>query len=117
MKFYNGETNIVCSNLENSLKFYKDILGFEFIEEDGEAVRLKLCNQYYLLLPVAQQRIERNKYCEFPEVSLDLMVDNILEAEKYFKNLNVEFVKTLKDGEKWFIISDPDGLVLEVIQK
>ena len=72
MKFKIGETNIICSNLDNSLKFYKDILGFEIAEHEDGAVRLKCNNSYFLLLPVAKPAERRGDYCAFPEISFDL---------------------------------------------
>lgn len=117
MKFHIGETNIICTNLENSLKFYKDVLGFEIAEHEDGAVRMKFSGQYYLLLPVAKQLKIQSEYSSVPEYSLDLQVDNMKEAVAHFEDHNVKFIRSYKEGETWVIICDPDGLVLEVIQK
>ncbi|MCB0728850.1 MAG: VOC family protein [Ignavibacteriae bacterium] len=117
MKFYAGETNIICSNLENSLKFYKDIIGFEEVEHDDGAIRMKFSGQYYLLLPVAKPVSERSEYCSVPEISLDILVDDMKEDIAHFELHKVKFIRPYKEGETWVIICDPDGLVIEVMEK
>ena len=117
MKFYAGETNIICSNLENSLKFYKDIIGFEEVEHDDGAIRMKFSGQYYLLLPVAKPVSERSEYCSVPEISLDILVDDMKEDIAHFELHKVKFIRPYKEGETWVIICDPDGLVMEVMEK
>ena len=117
MKFYAGETNIICSDLETSLRFYQNVLGFEEVEHDDGAIRMKFSGQYYLLLPVAKPSSKRNEYCTFPEDSLDILVDDMKEAVAHFQTHNVKFIRPYKEGEKWVIICDPDGLVMEVMEK
>ena len=117
MKFYDGETNIICSNLENSLGFYRDILGFELIEKDSEALRLKCGNSYYLLLPLAKQKKERSPYCSIAEFSIDLKVDDLKQAIQYLKENQVEFENDPAADDLFIVIRDPDGMVIEVIQK
>jgi catechol 2,3-dioxygenase-like lactoylglutathione lyase family enzyme len=116
MKFTPGETNIVCTNAEASLKFYRDILGFEFIETEEGAHRLKCGNNYYLLLPFAKSKREKLPYCSVSEISIDLHVDNIAETAVYLKSNNVEFENGWKPGDIPLIIRDPDRLVIELIQ-
>jgi len=114
MKFEPGETNIICTNIENSFTFYKDVLGFEFVEKEGIATRLRNGNHMYLLLPAAKSPGEIEPYCSKPEYSIDLLTDNLKEAVKHLKAGNVAIIK---QDEYSAIIRDPDGLVIEVIQK
>ena len=41
MRFRMGETNIICTDLERSLHFYRDLLGFEALEPEGPAWHLE----------------------------------------------------------------------------
>lgn len=116
MEFGAGEINIICSDLERSLAFYRDLLGFVLIERDGIACRLGCGNTRFLLLPVAESPLPRKPYCSAPTVSVDLMVDDIEKAYKYFQENDIEFETDWEPGSPRFFIRDPDGLVLEVIE-
>jgi len=114
MKFTSGEINIICTNIENSLTFYKDILEFEFVEQEGIAYRLRNGDHVYLLLPVAKSKSEKKPYCSVPEFSIDLLADDLKDARRHLKSHNIVIEK---EDEFSAIIRDPDGLVIEVIQK
>lgn len=113
MVFKSGETNIICTNIENSLKFYKNILGFEFVEKEGIAIRLRNGDNKFLLLPVAKSPRISAPYCTTPEYSLDLLVNSLPDAIAHLKSHNIV---PEKQDEYSAIIRDPDGLVIEVIQ-
>ncbi len=117
MKFKTGEINIICTNLERSLTFYRDVLGFVFVEQEGIACRLKCGDMYVLLLPVANSPHPREPYCSTATISFDLIVENIEDAFKYLQENNVDIETEWKPGSSRFFIRDPDGLVLEVIEK
>ena len=111
-----GEINIICTNLERSVAFYKDVLGFKIGEQDESFCRMN-CGQYiFLLLAIAESKQAPQPYGHAPEFSIDLMVDDVKEAVSHFKSHNVEFVKEYDANEKRVFIRDPDGLVFEVIQ-
>ena len=111
-----GEINIVCTNIERSLKFYREVLGFEFLESEDKAYHLRCGQTRFLLLPSAQQALVRQPYGQVPSVSFDLMVDDIAEYVKHLKANAVEFETEWQEGDEWVPILDPDGLVVEVIQ-
>ncbi|MCB0713761.1 MAG: VOC family protein [Ignavibacteriae bacterium] len=117
MHFQPGETNIICTNAEASLHFYRDILGFTFVEEEGGAYRLAAGERTYLLLPLATEERPEHPYCSTPEFSLDLYVENVSEAYTYLKESGVTFARHWEEGKPSCIIRDPDGLVVEVIQR
>ncbi|MEE9553166.1 MAG: VOC family protein [candidate division Zixibacteria bacterium] len=117
MEFKTGEINIVCADLDRSLTFYRDILGFTLIEREGIACRLQCENTCFLLLPVANSPRSREPYCSIPIISFDLLVDDIEKAYKYLQENKVEFEAELEPGSPRFFILDPDGLVIEIIQK
>lgn len=116
MEFRIGEINIICTDLERSLTFYRDILGFVLVERDGIAIHLKCGDNDILLLPVADSPLPREPYCSTPTFSLDLMVNDIEKASKYLQENDVEFETDWDASSSRFFIRDPDGLVLEVIE-
>lgn len=117
MKFEVGEINILCSDIKRSLNFYKNVLGFEVIEIENGAVRIKCIDKIFLLLPVGNKTVRTALYGTIPEISFDLYVDNIIETVEYFESHKIQILKPLSHEDKWIVISDPDGLAIEVIQK
>ncbi|KAA3599380.1 MAG: VOC family protein [Calditrichaeota bacterium] len=115
MNFKLGEFNIVCKDLEKSLHFYQEILGFEFVEKDSGAMRLKFGGNYFLLLPFAKNENIKTPYCENPTFSFDILVDEISEAKKYFLSKGVTIEDEETEISESFWIRDPDNLVIEVV--
>lgn len=116
MIFKPGECNIICSDLSTSRKFYEEVLGFKFVEEDSGAVRLSFGNRFFLLLPVASKQRVDLPYCTQPEISFDLKVQDIHAAYEFLKNNNINIVQEIEDGS-WFVIADPDGNHLEIVKE
>jgi catechol 2,3-dioxygenase-like lactoylglutathione lyase family enzyme len=112
-----GEINVICSNAGESLRFYRDALGFELVEQEEQAYHLQCGTTAFLLLPVAKSSPQRPKYCSVPEFSIDLMVDDIAAAHAHLIAHDAEMASTWKPGALSFFIRDPDGLVFEVIEK
>ena len=118
LTFTPGETNIICSDLERSLRFYRDILGFQVIEREGPAaVHMRCADRPFLLLAVARSPIDEVKYCEIPAISFDLLVGDIEEAVNYFRDRGVEFESPWRENNPFVFIKDPDDLVIEIVQK
>ena len=114
-KFSIGEINVICSDIGESLAFYRDILGFSVVEQEGDAWHLACAGRSVLLLPVAAQRSGPLPYCSVPVVSVDLMVEDLAAAHRHFKAHNVAFEHDWTPGARSFHIRDPDGIVWEVI--
>lgn len=114
-----GEINIICTDLQKSLHFYRDVLGFEVTEDDSanQAIHMRLGDQAFLLLAVAGSPGQRVPYCAVPTFSIDLMVTNIATAAAHCQQYGVEFVKAWMPDARSFFIADPDGLVWEIIQR
>ena len=111
-----GEINIVCTDAERSLRFYRDILGFEVLGEDAGCWHLACGDAKFLLIPVAADARRPPKYCSEPCFSIDVVVSDLRQARKHFESVGVELDKDYPPNEERFFIRDPDGLVLEVIQ-
>jgi len=111
-----GEINVICTNLEQSLIFYRDVLGFNVMGEEEGAVHLSCGNHAFLLLPIAKTRRELKPYETVTEFSFDLLVNDLKSASDYLKSKNVSFDKMYKEGESYAVIRDPDGLAIEIVQ-
>mgnify|MGYP001210126244 CR=1 FL=1 len=114
-KFRAGEINIVCTDLPRSLRFYRDILGFEEVGEDEGAVRISCGTVHFLLLPVASERAVGTSYCQRAEISFDLRTDDLKAAAIHLQTREVVFEEPWVEGNDFFVIEDPDGLRIEIV--
>jgi len=117
MNFSPGEINIICMDIQRSLHFYRNILGFEVIEQEGDAVHLRAETHQFLLLPVADETASSAHYCQQATFSVDLMVDDLKAAYDYLADAGVRFERNWQSNARSFIIRDPDELVWEIIQR
>ena len=115
VKFSPGEINIICTQLDRSLAFYRDALGYRFIEEEDGAVRLALGDRFLLLLPLASAPAIESPYCDRAEVTFDLRTSDLAEAVSHLSACNVEFEKPWDSSQNYIVIKDPDGLRIEVV--
>lgn len=112
-------------DLDESLSFYKDILGFEVSrEKDFPEDKFTLV---YLTLPGSEYELELT-YNYDQEKDYDLGdgyghiaigVDDLEAAHKEYSNTKYEVgeLKSLSDNStSYFFIQDPDGYKIEVIQ-
>ena len=116
MQFKLGEINIVCTNLDESLKFYQDVLGFISKRDKEGFFHLRCGDQMFLLLPEAKERSFVTPYCDKAEFSLDLIVKDLKKAYNYFKDKNVSIAQDWHENAQMFVIQDPDGLHIEIIE-
>ena len=114
--FQFGEINIVCTDIDKSLKFYTDVLQFKLSSENDGAIQLVGVGQKFLLVPIAFKKVTDEPYCSKAQISFDLYVKDIKKAYNYFKEKNVKFEKDLTEGKDHFFIRDPDGLVIEIME-
>ena len=112
-----GEINIICTDLDRSIKFYRDVLSFEVLEREGAACHLRCGQINFLLLAIAQSRPPNLPYGQMPTFSIDLLVDDLAKVFAHFKAEQVEIISEWAPNEKRIFIRDPDGLVFEVIQR
>ncbi len=110
-----GEINILCTDLQQSLNFYCNVLGFVIVEEEDGAIHLRCGNRPILLLPFAEQPAAAAPYGKQATISFDLLVDDIEAVVTHLQRHNVQFEKPLQQDRHVFI-RDPDGLILEIIE-
>lgn len=116
MEYTFGEINIICSDLQKSLHFYRDILGFAPQQDDEGFYHLHLGSNQFLLLPIASESQMVAPYGTVAQFSMDLLVDDLKGAYAYFQEHGVSFARHWEVGRNMFVIRDPDGLHWEVIQ-
>jgi catechol 2,3-dioxygenase-like lactoylglutathione lyase family enzyme len=114
MKFRLGEINVVCRELAPSLAFYRDVLGFEVVGEEDGAVHMRGLGLAFLLLPVAREAPGPSAYGTCATFSFDLVVQDLGEARTYFEGCGVSCTGEASAG--FFVVRDPDGLAIEVVQ-
>jgi catechol 2,3-dioxygenase-like lactoylglutathione lyase family enzyme len=111
-----GEINIICTDAGKSLRFYRDILGFDVLGEERGCWHLACGDTKFLLMPFAGGPGTRREYCAEPAFSVDLLVPDLRATRELFESEGVDFVEGFQADEERFFIRDPDGLVLEIIQ-
>jgi catechol 2,3-dioxygenase-like lactoylglutathione lyase family enzyme len=114
MKFRFGEINVVCTERERSLAFYRDVLGFEVVGEEGTAVHLRGVGLAFLLLPEASEVSPAVAYGTRATLSFDLIVEDLSQAQTYFQGHDVPCEGDPSAG--FFVVRDPDGLCIEIVQ-
>ena len=117
MDFEPAAVNVICSDLERSVRFYRDVLGFRAGERGERFAHLHAGDRTFTLLAFAQPRPEPWTYCTQPEISVDLICDDVDAAVARFRANDIVFVGPYEPGSGRVFIRDPDGLVLEVVQR
>jgi catechol 2,3-dioxygenase-like lactoylglutathione lyase family enzyme len=107
-----GEINVVCRDVERSLGFYRDALGLQEVEREGDAVRLAIGGLHILLLPFAAEP-NANAYLRNATIGFDVVVADAALVET-LEAAGGRRVERLDGGEGW-AVADPDGNVIEVL--
>ncbi|HCI04371.1 TPA: hypothetical protein DEW47_00085 [Patescibacteria group bacterium] len=132
---------IVTNNLENSLKFYKDILGFKIKMEGFEdrnfidhilnlkkssLMTVKLVDEKGGIIELLKYDNPRGKPIkrEINDLGLShfaLTVDDLNETYDRLKNNNIEFVSapilSPDNKAKVCFCYDPNGIVIELVEQ
>lgn len=106
------------SDLQRSIAFYSDVLGFELLEE----------SESYVFLNMDPVRIRLNFIEGYTspvknpgEVSLSFIldVDDFTDAIEELENQEIEIIKgpVMIEGGESVLISDPDGNLIELFYK
>jgi catechol 2,3-dioxygenase-like lactoylglutathione lyase family enzyme len=111
-----GDVNVVCVDLKRSLAFYRDALGLREVDRDGGAVRLGIGDATVLLLPFATRARPSDAYPEEATISFDVVVDDLEATVSQLEEAGGVRVTKLDEGWGW-AVRDPDGNVIEVIQR
>ncbi len=111
-----GDINVVCTDVERSLAFYRDALGLREIEREGGAVRLGLRGGTVLLLPFATVPRRSADYPEEATIAFDVLVDDVATTVAQVERAGGSRVAELGAGLGW-AVRDPDGNVIEIIER
>lgn len=138
---------ITVSNLEESIKFYRDILGLKLVKTEppkatrgqrlgvpGAEIQIAVfefndCNDSLELIEYLKPESEFKKGLPvnaIGQVHVAFRVKNVLSVIERLNSNGVEFIggnipETIEDGPlqgwKWIYFKDPDGTNLELIQE
>lgn len=121
MKFTFDHNNINVLNLEKSLTFYKEALGFEegrrFNHPNGDFILVYLkdgITNYSLELTWLRDRTESYNLGD-NEIHLALTVDDFDAAYEHHKNMGCICYENKEMGI--YFIADPDGYWTEILPK
>jgi catechol 2,3-dioxygenase-like lactoylglutathione lyase family enzyme len=138
-------SGIPVSDLERSLRFYRDVFGVEpeFVTEYGDASLSELLRVPNPRTRIAFLRIGQNlgielleyldtpgkpyalRDCDVGATHLCLEVDDIAEAYRELRAKGVDvyaepFLETAPgpfNGDEWLFFKDPDGVSFELVQR
>jgi glyoxylase I family protein len=118
---------IICSNYEQSKKFYTEILGFEILAENFRAERnsykldLSLNGIYCIELfsfpdPPKRQSQPESRGLRHLAFSVDNIEESILGLQS--KNVICEPIRMDEfTGKRFTFFTDPDGLPIELVER
>ncbi|WP_447969449.1 VOC family protein [Nitrospira sp. M1] len=117
-------TRMRVSNMEQTIAFYRDILGLEVVEQK---VSPRGSHLAFLSTPNSEELIE---LCSFPAsghvsvqedlVHLAFQVDNLDDTIKELQNKQVPITDgptTSSSGSRFIFIDAPDGYEVELIER
>lgn len=111
-----GEINVLCTDLERSLAFYRDALGLAETGREGGAVHLDAGPTSLLLLPFATVPRTAQEYGAEPTVSFDMLVEDADRTVDALVAAGGTRLDSLGGGRGW-AVADPDGNVIEVLSR
>lgn len=116
------------SNLEKSVKFYKEMFGFKEVQKftkpgwTGEAMIMELNDMRIELFCFSDKIDKKDDYMDFKVIGIKHMsieVEDVVKAHEELKAKGADIDEPM-DGTtctKWCFVRDPDGLPIELYQK
>ncbi len=128
-----GHVAISVSDLNKSIEFYEHTFGFKCVKYfDIETANAKACflRKGKLILelfklddfePLPEYRkTVKNDFLKIGVKHFAFSTNNIDEIYDYLKGMSVEFATKIRvggSGLRYFFIKDPDGILVEIIEK
>lgn len=117
--------DIWANNVNDSLRFYqalgfKKVNEFDNIEKNKKIILLELDNILLEIKHHYEDNCEHNKVICGDNKIFGLSVDNINDAKLFIENKKLTSekidIQTGILGQKYFLIHDPNGILIEFIQ-
>lgn len=109
-----GEINVMSTDLDSALRFYRDTLGLPELEREAGAVRLGLGPITLLVLPFAESASDADGYPGRATISFDVVVEDVDAMVDALEAVGGRRIDVIDDGAGW-AVADPDGNIIEVI--
>jgi len=117
-------TNIAVENIDESMKFYTDVLGFKenrrFSPEDGLTIAfLKGDGESMLELTEGMENLDPDMKGKYGIFMVGLEVSNMNKTAQDLQSKGVKFTRGPIDtpnGTKIAFLKDPQGVQIELIQ-
>ncbi len=100
-----GDLGIYCSNLDRSVAFYCDRLGFEVITRSPDEATLACDGRRFVLRPVVRDETDG---ATWPMVVFDVVADDVAAETARLDEAGVE-------SEGTGLVCDPDGLLIRLV--
>ena len=129
------DIGIVCSDFENSLRFYHELLGLEvaldiqipestatgacLAPQKFRQVRLKAGNTLIKLMEIDSPPLERTAEFQSGVRWLTFIIDDVPRSMSELKDKGVEFLSepvTAPDAKHVVCAKGPDGMLIEFVQ-
>jgi len=114
-----GEVQTFVSDLDTARQFYADILGMTLIKQSDRWLILNISGNQFVLMAGAQPVARQESYGTECATVLCLLSDDIDKDYEALKAKGVRFfseVNEVPEG-RYVAFQDPDGNLLELIQK
>ena len=109
-----GAVILLVSNMENSIKFYKETLNLPLKSQSEDWTEFFSNGTVLALHPAKKKNTSKTG----SNTLIGFMVDDLDATAKYLNEKNVKFFKEPKDEPfgKHAIIQDPDGHLISIAQ-
>ncbi|MCU0822068.1 MAG: VOC family protein [Spirochaetes bacterium] len=108
-----NHVGVTVSNLENSIKFYKELFDFEVVENNSKQAFIREGEILLCLIESADYKVPKNAK---NRVSFSVDEDDFEDAVKEINNKGLTIVQgpeNIRDGQS-VIFLDPDGNQIEI---
>ena len=114
-----GQLAITVKDIQESLKFYRDILGLEFLFSPSENLAFLKCGATRIMLstPQGAGEIGKNSIPYFKTLNLDSFYSKIIELGA-IEERAPQLTAKMPDHELWIgFVRDPDGNLIGLMQE
>ncbi|MGI9365600.1 MAG: VOC family protein [Rhizobiaceae bacterium] len=103
-------------NLEDAIRFYEDVMGFELAIDQGWSKIFRICPGAHVGL--VDETIGMNKWTSEKPVQLCVRVDDVDQWHQYATTVGLDNLSQIFENEalgiRAFVFTDPEGYQIEI---